>query len=138
MHSSFGPDIPRFQEFTEPVRKYRHASLIVKHREEQPEESEDDTVVFGEIDPKTLKKKRKRKRVMNLFGTPELRDALRNNGWEPGQDTRGLRHVLAELFHFLEGRYYVVRLWFLWLDKRIGPAREVLPDRELSGWHGPP
>jgi hypothetical protein len=97
MHSSFGPDIPRFQEFTEPVRKYRHASLIVKHREEQPEESEDDTVVFGEIDPKTLKKKRKRKRVMNLFGTPELRDALRNNGWEPGpQEVAGLQEAAEE------------------------------------------
>jgi hypothetical protein len=52
-----------------------------------------------------------------------------DNGWAPGQDTQGQRHVLAELFHFLEGRYYVVRLWFLWLDKRIGPAREV-PDAE--------
>ncbi len=52
-----------------------------------------------------------------------------DNGWAPGQDTQGLRHVTAELYHFLEGRYYVVRLWFLWLDKRIGPAREV-PDAE--------
>jgi len=52
-----------------------------------------------------------------------------DNGWAPGQDTQGQRHVLAELFHFLEGRYYVVRLWFLWLDKRIGPAHEV-PDAE--------
>jgi len=52
-----------------------------------------------------------------------------DNGWEAGQDTRGLRHVTAELFHFLGERYYVVRLWFLWLDKRIGPMREV-PDAE--------
>jgi hypothetical protein len=52
-----------------------------------------------------------------------------DNGWAPGQDTQGQRHMLAELFHFLEGRYYVVRLWFQWLDKRIGPAREV-PDAE--------
>jgi hypothetical protein len=52
-----------------------------------------------------------------------------DNGWQPGQDTQGLRHVFAELFHFLESRYFVVRLWFLWLDKRIGPAREV-PDAE--------
>jgi len=52
-----------------------------------------------------------------------------DNGWAPGQGTQGLRHILAELYHFLEGRYYVVRLWFLWLDKRIGPAREV-PDAE--------
>jgi hypothetical protein len=52
-----------------------------------------------------------------------------DNGWETGQDTQGQRRVLAELSHFLEDRYYVVRLWFLWLDKRIGPAREV-PDAE--------
>jgi len=52
-----------------------------------------------------------------------------DNGWAPGQDTQGLRHILAELYHFLESRYYVVRLWFLWLDKRIGPGREV-PDAE--------
>jgi hypothetical protein len=32
-----------------------------------------------------------------------------DNGWAPGQDTQGQRHVLAELCHFLEGRYYVVR-----------------------------
>jgi hypothetical protein len=50
-------------------------------------------------------------------------------GWQPDQDAQGLRHVLAELFHFLDNRYYVVRLWFLWLDKRIGPMREV-PDAE--------
>jgi hypothetical protein len=52
-----------------------------------------------------------------------------DNGWRPGQDSLGQRHVLGELFHFLEDRYYVVRLWFLWLDKRIGPAHEV-PDAE--------
>jgi len=52
-----------------------------------------------------------------------------DNGWEAGQDTRGLRHVTAELVHFLGERYYVVRLWFLWFDKRIGPMREV-PDAE--------
>ena len=52
-----------------------------------------------------------------------------DNGWSPGQDTHGLRHVFAELFHFHESRYFVVRLWLLWLDKRIGPAREV-PDAE--------
>lgn len=52
-----------------------------------------------------------------------------DNGWAPGQDTQGLRHVTAELYHFLESQYYVVRLWFLWLDKRIGPTREV-PDAE--------
>jgi hypothetical protein len=52
-----------------------------------------------------------------------------DNGWAPGQDSQGQRHVLGELFHFLEDRYYVVRLWFLWLDKRIGLAREV-PDAE--------
>jgi hypothetical protein len=54
---------------------------------------------------------------------------IMDNGWSPGQDTQGLRHVLGELYHFLESRYYVVRLWFLWLDKRIGPAHEV-PDAE--------
>ena len=52
-----------------------------------------------------------------------------DNGWEAGQDSRRLRHVTAELFHFLGEWYYVVRLWFLWLDKRIGPMREV-PDAE--------
>jgi hypothetical protein len=52
-----------------------------------------------------------------------------DHGWEPDQDAQGLRRVSAELFHFLEGRYFVVRLWFLWLDKRIGPTREV-PDAE--------
>jgi hypothetical protein len=52
-----------------------------------------------------------------------------DNDWRPGQDTQSLRHVFAELFHFLESRYFVARLWFLWLDKRIGPTREV-PDAE--------
>lgn len=52
-----------------------------------------------------------------------------DNGWSPGQDAQGQRHVTAELYHFLENQYYVVRIWFLWLDKRIGPAREV-PDAE--------
>jgi hypothetical protein len=61
-------------------------------------------------------------------GGPRLAEIV-DNGWRPGQDTQGQRHVLAELFHFLEGRYYVVRLWFLWLDKRVGPAHEV-PDAE--------
>jgi hypothetical protein len=40
-----------------------------------------------------------------------------------------LRPLLPELFHLCNQRFYVVRLWFLWLDKRIGKKHEV-PDAE--------
>lgn len=54
---------------------------------------------------------------------------VKDHDWEPGQDVHRLRPTIPELFHFCDQRYYVVRLWFLWLDKRIGPKHEV-PDAE--------
>lgn len=50
--------------------------------------------------------------------------------WQLAQgEIQKLRPLLLELFHLCNQRFYVVRLWFLWLDKRIGKKHEV-PDAE--------
>lgn len=47
----------------------------------------------------------------------------------PQAEVQHLRPLLPELFHFCQERYYVLRLWFLWLNKAIGAGHEV-PDAE--------
>jgi hypothetical protein len=50
--------------------------------------------------------------------------------WKRGLgEVHQLRPLLPELFHLCNQRFYVARLWFLWLDKRIGEKHEV-PDAE--------
>jgi hypothetical protein len=62
-------------------------------------------------------------------GRPVTLATVVDNDWWPGQDVHRLRPTMAELYHFCDRRYYALRLWFLWLDKRIGSTHEV-PDAE--------
>lgn len=52
-----------------------------------------------------------------------------DHDWKPGHDIPTAPVVQPELFHFCDGRYYVARIWFLWLDKKVGVQHEV-PDAE--------
>lgn len=52
-----------------------------------------------------------------------------DNDWRADQQLDLLRPIIPECFHFCDQRYYVVRLWFFWLDKSIGTGHEV-PDAE--------
>ncbi|MCA9989267.1 MAG: hypothetical protein KDE09_18005 [Anaerolineales bacterium] len=53
---------------------------------------------------------------------------LRDYDWQDNMTAFYSRPVIPEIFHFC-GPYYAVRLWFLWLNKRLGGSHEV-PDAE--------
>jgi hypothetical protein len=45
------------------------------------------------------------------------------------RDLTSISPCLPELYHFCDGRYYVLRVWFLWVNRLIGEDHEV-PDAE--------
>ena len=53
---------------------------------------------------------------------------LHDYDWQDDMIRFRSRPVMPEVYHFC-GPYYAVRIWFLWLNKRLGPNHEV-PDAE--------